>query len=81
MYSQKACGALTGGACALSLHLEGTDQAEACRELTEWFEVRFGGADCEKLTGRSGAPAPVCMDAIKETCEKCLEMLMERDCL
>jgi len=81
MYAQKVCGALTGGACALSLHLEGINLAEACRDLTEWFEVRFGGVSCEDLVGRGGRSALVCMDAVKETCEKCLEMLIERDCL
>jgi hypothetical protein len=81
MYAQKTCGALTGGACALSLHLEGQNLAEACHELAEWFEVRFGSVSCEDLVGLGRKSALVCMDAVKETCEKCLGMLIERDCL
>jgi hypothetical protein len=78
MYNRKACGALTGGACALSLHLEGQDLTEACRELVEWFEQRFGGVDCKDFVGTGIAPAMICMDIVRETCEKGLEMLMER---
>jgi hypothetical protein len=81
MYHKKACGALTGGACALSLHLQGDSLAESCRELTEWFESRFGSIDCKDMIGVANAPTMVCMDIVKETCEKCLEMLMELDCL
>ena len=81
MYNKKVCGALTGGACALSLHLKGNDLAEVCRELTEWFEQRFGGIDCKDLIGDASGPTMVCADIIRETCEKCLEMLMEKDCL
>ena len=81
MYNKKACGALTGGACALSLHLHGSDLAEACRELTGWFESRFGSVDCKALIGDAGGPAMVCADIVRETCEKCLEMLIEKDCL
>ncbi|MDR1803056.1 MAG: C-GCAxxG-C-C family protein [Treponema sp.] len=81
MYNKKACGALTGGACALSLHLQGANLAEACRELTEWFEQRFGGVDCKDLIGAASAPTMVCSGLVQETCEKCIEMLMEKDCL
>ena len=81
MYNKKACGALTGGACALSLHLEGASLVETCRDLAEWFEQRFGGIDCKDLIGAASAPAMVCVDIVRETCEKCLEMLMEKDCL
>ena len=81
MYNKKACGALTGGACALSLHLQGNDLTESCRDLTEWFQQRFGSIDCKDFIGASAGPAMVCMDILKETCEKCLEMLMEMDCL
>ena len=81
MYNKKACGALTGGACALSLHLEGGRLQEACRELAEWFEQRFKSVDCMDLNGAASVPTMICMDIVRETCEKCLEMLMERDCL
>ena len=81
MYKKKACGALTGGACALSLHLQGNSLTEACRELTEWFEGRFGGVDCKDLIGDAAGPAMICMEIVQETCGKCLEMLMEMDCL
>ena len=81
MYNQKACGALTGGACALSLHLQGNSLTEACRKLTEWFESRFGDVDCKDLIGIATAPTMLCMDIVRETCEKCIEMLMELDCL
>jgi hypothetical protein len=81
MYGKKNCGALTGGACALSLHLQGSDLTEACRGLAEWFESRFGGVDCKDMIGNANAPTMLCMDILKETCEKCLETLMEKDCL
>jgi hypothetical protein len=81
MYNKKACGALTGGACALSLHLQGGGLTEACRDLADWFEQRFGGVDCKALIGEAAAPAMVCKDIVLETCEKCIEMLMEMDCL
>jgi hypothetical protein len=79
MYAKKACGALTGGVCALSLHLEGGTLSEACRDLAEWFESRFGSVDCKALIGDAGGPTMVCADIVRETCEKCLEMLMEMD--
>ena len=81
MYGKKACGALTGGACALSLHLQGNNLTEVCRELTGWFEQRFGSIDCKDMIGAANAPTMICMDIVRETCEKCLEMLMELDCL
>jgi len=81
MYKKKACGALTGGVCALSLHLQGNSLTEACRDLTEWFEQRFGGVDCRDMIGDAAGPAMICMDIVQETCEKCLEMLMDLDCL
>jgi hypothetical protein len=81
MYDKKACGSLTGGACALALHLQGNSLVEACRELTEWFELRFKSIDCRDLIGDASAPTMICADIVKETCEKCLEMLMEMDCL
>ena len=81
MYNKKACGALTGAACALSLHLQGGSLTEACRDLLEWFRQRFVNIDCKDFIGDASGPAMVCMDIIKETCEKCLEMLMEKDCL
>jgi hypothetical protein len=81
MYNKKACGALTGGACALSLHLQGNSLTEACRDLLQWFEQRFGGLDCKDMIGDAVGPAMVCADIVKETCEKCLEMLTELDCL
>ena len=81
MYAKKTCGAITGGACALSLHLQGNSLAEACRELTEWFESRFGGVDCKDMIGAASAPTVVCANIVLETCEKCIEMLMELDCL
>ena len=81
MYNKKTCGALTGGACALSLHLEGNKLTEACHELAEWFEQRFKSVECGVLNGGAGAPTMVCMEIVRETCEKCIEMLMEMDCL
>jgi len=81
MYAKKVCGALTGGACALSLHIEGGSLTKAGRELTEWFQQRFGAIDCKDLIGDAGGPTMLCMDIVQETCGKCLEMLMEMDCL
>ena len=60
---------------------KGAGLTEACRELTEWFEQRFGSVDCKDLIGDASGPAMVCADIVRETCEKCIEMLMEMDCL
>jgi hypothetical protein len=79
--NQKVCGALTGGICALSLHMREENLKTACITLTEWFETRFSHTSCGDLIGRGGVPTLLCMDAIKETSEKCLEMLVELDLL
>ena len=81
MFSKKTCGALTGGACTLSLHLQGGSLEESCQELVEWFLQRFGSIDCKDHIGAASGPAMVCMDIVQETCEKCMEMLMEKECL
>ena len=81
MFGKKACGALTGGACALALHLDGTDLAEACRRLTEWFEPRFGAIDCMELNGGAASPTMACMEIVRGTCEQCIEILMEHGCV
>lgn len=81
MHAQGVCGSLTGGACALGLHLQGRNLSEACRELTEWFKLEFGGLSCSDLLGLNNSPSLVCREAVLETAKKCLELLMERDCL
>lgn len=81
MYAQSNCGALSGGVCALSLHVSGQDLIEACRNLTTWFEGRFGSQECRDIIGFGTSPALICMDVVKETCEKCFEILTDLDCL
>jgi C_GCAxxG_C_C family probable redox protein len=86
MFATKTCGALTGGVCALSLHLDRSELTDACRELTEWFDERFGSTECGDLINSDVMPSAgmnlsVCMEIVKETSEKCLEMLMEMDLL
>ena len=61
-YSGKLCGALTGGACLLSLYAgrgpEGeepsADLDPMILELVEWFEETigkdYGGIDCDQIT-------------------------------
>jgi hypothetical protein len=81
MYAQSDCGALSGGVCALSLHVSGVGVIEACRDLTAWFEGRFGSLKCRDIIGFGTSPALLCMDVVKETCEKCFEILTDMDCL
>lgn len=77
MYAQHACGSLLGGACALALRLDAVELKRACRELSEWFENRFGGVNCRDILGPGGAPTIVCSETMAETAEKCLEILEE----
>ena len=81
MFGKKTCGALTGGACALALYLDGADLAETCRRLAEWFESRFGGIECKDLNGAADVPTMICMDIVRETCAQCVDMLTDYDCL
>jgi len=80
LYSQHACGALSGGVCALALYdFDKETLRDLSVELVDWFEAHFGGADCVDLIGLGGTPGPVCRDAILLTTEKCLEILQDND--
>jgi len=80
-FARAACGALTGGACALALRLSGNLLAEGCKDLAAWFGGRFGGLDCKDILGEGQVPTQACFEAVKETCVKCLEILDESDAL
>jgi len=54
--SGKVCGALSGGACALALYAEGSDDPRKTlmiRTLVDWFTAevgaRHGGIDCKDI--------------------------------
>jgi len=77
MFERKNCGALTGGACALAMHIDGVLLTEACKDLVEWFGKEFGSIDCEELLGQDGVPMAVCVPLVKKTTEKCMELIAE----
>ena len=56
MFSQRTCGALTGGACALASYFERREgepepsgYQELAHELLEWFEKEHGSINCFDL--------------------------------
>ena len=81
------CGALTGGACFLAYfmakgesdEIEHASYREAERELTEWFTdycALHGGTDCRTiLKGDDHNRVQVCPVIVRDTLEKCLELL------
>ena len=61
MCSQRTCGTLTGGVCALSSYFargpgdrEPTDYKELAQEFVTWFEEEYGSLDCMDLGGPEG---------------------------
>ena len=85
-WSGEVCGALSGGACLLSLHsAKGTYQEAASEhhtkmlgELVEWFtrtaDEQYGGTRCnevlEKFPDRS-----MCAKIVADTYQKCMDIL------
>ena len=84
-WSGGPCGALSGGACLLSLlgrWLEISEREELVAEFHRWFAGRtaqFGGEDCNDITGGDrGNMFSVCPGVIIDSYEKCVELLAER---
>ncbi|HIT30427.1 MAG TPA: C_GCAxxG_C_C family protein [Candidatus Scatomorpha stercoravium] len=84
-WSGGPCGALSGGACLLSLLGRGLDiseREELVAEFHRWFAGRtaqFGGEDCNDITGGDrGNMFSVCPGVIIDSYEKCVELLAER---
>ena len=84
-WSGGPCGALSGGACLLSLlgrGLEISEREELVAEFHRWFAGRtaqFGGEDCNDITGGDrGHMFSVCPGVIIDSYEKCVELLAER---
>ncbi|MCU0493924.1 MAG: C-GCAxxG-C-C family protein [Chloroflexaceae bacterium] len=84
------CGALSGGACLLSLYAGkgSAEEDEDLRllvmigELNAWFQQRFGeqygGIDCSTiLGGKLGSQLTCCPPMIDETLQKVKELLVE----
>ncbi len=70
MKSGLVCGALTGGACMLTLFDENSD--EMVQELAEWFRAvcgeKYGGIDCAEITHDDPQRRQmVCPDLIQAT--------------
>ena len=84
-WSGGPCGALSGGACLLSLlgrGLEISEREELVAEFHRWFAGRtaqFGGEDCNDITGGDrGNMFSVCPGVIIDSYDKCVELLAER---
>ncbi|HET6413083.1 MAG TPA: C-GCAxxG-C-C family protein [Anaeromyxobacter sp.] len=90
-FTGKICGALSGGCCALALHLgRGTPEETedpglnpAIRCLVEWFEAevgkRYGGSECSNiLAGDPRARLSRCPQIIGSVHEKVQQILGSR---
>ena len=75
--TQLACGALTGGAMALALHIEDKkEMIKAIKDYTEWFTATFHHTDCGDLLGWGTKPDGRCHDNIVAPCvHHILEMI------
>ena len=87
----EVCGALTGGACILSLYAgKGTEDEEEhfrlmsmLNELGEWFrEVyggQYGGISCDAISKDGSLRNERCGAVVVTTYQKVLELLVEND--
>jgi C_GCAxxG_C_C family probable redox protein len=85
----EVCGALTGGACILSLYGgKGTDdEEEHCRfmgmlhELGVWFKgtcgVQYGGISCDVISEEGAKRTERCGPLVAATYQKVFEILLE----
>jgi C_GCAxxG_C_C family probable redox protein len=85
------CGALTGGACILSLYAgKGTDdEEEHCRlmgmlhELGDWFRAtysgQYGGISCDAISEEGARRNERCGGVVAATYQKVTEILMENE--
>ncbi len=87
----EVCGALTGGACILSLYAgKGTDEEEEnpflmsmLEELGEWFKETYGGMyggiSCNSISEDGAKRTERCGPLVAATYQKVLEILIEND--
>jgi C_GCAxxG_C_C family probable redox protein len=87
----EVCGALTGGACILSLYGgKGTDDEEEntflmtmLEELGDWFKATYGGMyggiSCETISEDGTKRNERCGPLVAATYQKVLEILIEND--
>ena len=82
MFCQPTCGALTGAACALALHAPDKETLKGwCQELSAWFEGRYSSVVCRDLLGEGTMNPHFCLEVIRETTEKSMEILEQAGCL
>lgn len=90
-FTGKNCGALTGGACLLSLFagsdtadlgLDKVDSLILIRDLVDWFEEevgsQYGGINCTDIVGdfvANQAAPPACANIVRETYAKIEDLL------
>jgi C_GCAxxG_C_C family probable redox protein len=84
----EACGALTGGACLISLYSgKGTYEETASdkyitmiMELSDWFhsmaDDELGGTSCEEILGKF-PDRSMCGQIVADTYEKCMDILIK----
>lgn len=93
-FTGKTCGALTGGACLLSLYAGRDTNAgglndlllmEMVSELAEWFENEvgqaYGGINCAEILGdelENKTPTLTCGNIVSDTYSKIKEILAEK---
>jgi hypothetical protein len=78
LHNQFICGALSGGASALSLHANGKEQTvQLCNSLIHWFQSSYGSTQCSGILGEGNPPTMLCGEIIAETAERCLELVAE----
>jgi len=78
LYSGLCCGALTGGACLLSMIDKNNARGYMILRLVEWFKAKYGGVSCDEILEHN--PANMwerCPKIVEETFEKCREFLAE----
>lgn len=85
-WSGEVCGALSGGACLISLYagkgsdIETPDDKHAAMmgELVDWFRDaagEYGGTRCSEILGKY-PDRGICAQIVAETYEKCSEILV-----
>ena len=67
--TQTTCGAITGAAIALSLHIDDKkDMAQAVEEYTTWFKGVYGSTECGDILGWGKKPDGSCHDKVVAPC-------------
>lgn len=89
-FTGKTCGALTGGACLLSLYANASEESDKVTsvamidELVDWFETEMGqahgGINCEDILSgplEGSAAPPGCAQIVIDTYAKIQEILAD----